>query len=34
MSGLSETVHPLSTDREWFFNDPEIAESIDHKAVR
>ena len=34
MSGLSETAHPPPTDREWFFNDRELAESIYHKAVR
>lgn len=34
MSGLRETVHALPTDGEWLFNDPAIAGSIDHEAVR
>jgi hypothetical protein len=33
MCGLPGTSHALPTDREWFFNGPAIAGSIDHKAV-
>jgi len=30
---VARNSHALPTDREWFFNGPAIAGSIDHKAV-